>query len=86
VSQVVINDVVQDKPFFRGKSKKAEDKKSTSSSSGVPDGISPSKRISLRTELLDQMEKLSNLYEKGVIDRAKYDNLQENILSDINKY
>lgn len=75
-----------DKPFFRGKSKKAEDKKSTSSSSGVPDGISPSKRISLRTELLDQMEKLSNLYEKGVIDRAKYDNLQENILSDINKY
>ena len=75
-----------DKPFFRVKSKKAEDKKSTSSSSGVPDGISPSKRISLRTELLDQMEKLSNLYEKGVIDRAKYDNLQENILCDINKY
>ena len=70
-----------DKPFFRGKCKK-EDK---SPSVVVSTCISPSKKIGLRTELLDQLEKLSNLYEKGIIDQAKYEGLQSNILCDINK-
>ena len=57
-----------DKPFFRGSSKKVFKQKSSdipNATGMVHEGISPSKRIDLRTELLDQLDKLSALLEKG---------------------
>ena len=74
-----------DKPFFRESSKKVFKQKSsdTPNASGmVHEGISPSKRIDLHTELLDQLDKLSALLEKGIIDRAKYEQLHDSIIAD----
>ena len=51
-----------DKPFFRGSSKKVFKQKSNdipNATGMVHEGISPSKRIGLRTELLDQIECLA---------------------------
>ena len=74
-----------DKPFFRGNSKKVFKQKSSdipNATGMVHEGISPSKRIDLRTELLDQLDKLSALLDKGIIDYAKYEQLHDSIIAD----
>ena len=75
-----------DKPFFRGSSKKVFTQKSSdipNATGVVCQGISPSKRIGLRTELLDQLDKLSALLDKGIIDHSKYEQLHDSIIADI---
>lgn len=62
-----------DKPFFRKKTK-----------DGV--GVSPGKRISLRSECINQLDKWHQLKERGVISSDQYEQLQKTILTDIQKF
>ena len=69
----------------KGSSKKVFKQKSSdipNATGMVHEGISPSKRIDLRTELLDQLDKLSALLDKGIIDHAKYEQLHDSIIAD----
>ena len=65
-----------DKPFFHQK-KLAGDK---------PSGVSPGKRIELRSKCIDQLEKWHVLLERGAISQEEYDGLQKTILGDIKKF
>jgi hypothetical protein len=60
------------KPFF-----------GTDATSSV--AVSP-KKISIRSELIDQLEKLHRLMDCGAITEEQYKELQGTILSDIQKY
>ena len=46
---------------------------------------SPSKRVRLRTQCIDQLSKWHSLLNTGAIDQAQYDELKEAILGDIKK-
>ena len=75
-----------DKPSFRGSSKKVFTQKSSNilnATDVVRQGISPSKQIGFCTELLDQLDKLSALLDKGIIDHSKYEQLHDSIIVDI---
>ena len=52
-------------------------------SSPQPVALSPGKRITLRSECIDQLGKWYSLLEKGVITQSKYEQLQETILGDM---
>ena len=67
-----------DKPFFRSKSCK--------SVRGEQQGISPAKRITLRSECIDQLEKWHSLMERGAITTEQYKELQDKIMSDIKDF
>lgn len=69
-----------DKPFFR--QSKSKLKVGTSSDSE----LSPVKRINLRTECINQLDKWHMLLEKGAITSEQYKQLQETILSDIKQF
>ena len=80
-------DVAPDKPFFKGsKGKKKLATSDPSTSTSEPLEISPGKRIHLRTQCMDQLEKWHCLLEKGVISEEQYSELQGNILGDIKKF
>ena len=49
-------------------------------------GISPSKRVNLRSECITQLDKWHSLFERGVVTSEQYDDLQKSILSDITKF
>ena len=46
----------------------------------------PSKRIHTRTELLNQLSKIADLYDKGKITKELHDKLQADVLSDVNVF
>ena len=46
---------------------------------------SPSKRLGLRGDCIEQLSKWYNLLEKGAISRQQYDELKEAIMGDISK-
>ena len=79
------HDFPPDKPFFNGSKGK---KKNTSPDpcSTDPLEISPGKRIHLRTQCMEQLEKWYCLLEKGIISEEQYTELQGNILGDIKKF
>jgi len=80
-------------PFFRGtkgakpKSKDADIPTHATSSSAaeptsvstpvLPTGISPGKRIQLRSQSMQQLETWHSLYEKGAIELEEYKNVQD---------
>ena len=64
-------DYPPDKPFF-GKSRKPSS-----------ECLSPGKRINMRSECIDQLEKWHRLMECGAISNEEYKELQETILKDI---
>ena len=67
------------KPFFgQDKGKHLKDTPSV--------GISPGKRINLRTECINQLDKWHDLMEKKVISEEQYEELRESILSDIKQF
>ena len=68
-------DTPPDKPFFRGQS--AKNKKLGCSST------SPGKKINLRSQCIDQLQKWHQLLESGIVSKDEYDNLQKKIMSDI---
>ena len=65
-----------DKPFF-GKLRRRE---------STDAALSPRKRISKRSECIDQLEKWHRLMESGAISADQYDELQKTILADIKKF
>ena len=74
-------------PYFRGYSKKTtspqppdSDCHGTQLTAGT---VSPGKRISHRSECINQLDKWHTLYEKGAITKEQYDELQCTILKDI---
>ena len=86
-------DTPPDYPFFRGRKKKqdsessADAKGSTSpkrgdSSSAVP-GVSPGKRLGMRSQCLDQLGKCIDILDKGGLSQAEFNELQKAILADI---
>lgn len=67
-------DIVPDKLFFKtGKQKAAYV------------GVSPGKRLNMRSECIDQLDKWHQLVEKGAITSDQYKEIQGNIMTDIKK-
>lgn len=64
-----------DKPFFRGRKSLAKQPVSAASP--------PVNKISMRTELIDQLQKWHQLLELGAISQTQYNELKETILGDI---
>ena len=79
-------DIPPDKSFKGSKGKKKNTLSDSSTSSADPLGISPGKRIHLRTQCMDQLEKWHCLLEKGIISKEQYKELQGSILADIKKF
>lgn len=87
-------DNAPNKPFFRGKL--SDTKQATAVSEvktpckekrvTVPDSFSPGRRVTLRTQCIDQLQKWHSLLESGAITRKQYDELQETILTDIKHF
>ena len=48
--------------------------------------ISPEKKVHMRTECIDQLQKIGDLLEKRCISQRQYDKLQETITKDINQF
>ena len=65
-----------DKPFFRLKG----------FDSKTAQGLSPAKRITLRSECIEQLDKWHKLMEKGAISTEQYKDLQDTIMNDIKKF
>ncbi len=83
-----------DKPFFRGSKKQSTPREcaqsthssSSTSTGALPTGISPGKRIQLRSQSMQQLEMWHSLYEKGAVEEEEYKKVQDNILSDIKRF
>ena len=69
-------EVPPDKPFW----------KTPKTPSGSSTAVSPSKRINLRGQCVDQLLKWHELLEKGTITKEQYDNFKSTILEDVNKF
>lgn len=75
-----------DFPFFKKCKEKVQVKdKVAASPSGSTMSNSPSKRVGLRTQCIDQLSKWHELLNAGAIDQTQYDELKETILGDIKK-
>ena len=77
-----------DLPYFRGRARKHTSSctspcSSTSTPASQSTSVSPGKRISMRTELLSQIDQWHSLLEKGGITQEQYDKLQSEIIKDI---
>jgi hypothetical protein len=74
-----------DKPFFRGRKRAAA--VCTSALESIPEtkksAASPGRRVSMRSELIDQLKKWHQLFESGAIGKEEHDELQKTILLDI---
>ena len=78
-----------DQPFFRESHRKTSISGSVSSTA-VPTSssvaVSPGKRVSLRSECINQLDKWHSLLEKGIISQEQYDKMQKTIMSDMFKF
>ena len=84
-------DKAPDMPFFRGKDKRKDCSPSSplhssASQSTSSVGVSPGRRVGLRTECIDQLKKWHALLLDGAITKAQYDDFQAKILSDMEKF
>ena len=68
-----------DKPFFR----KRKVPKVPSGDDGT--GVSPGKKLSMRSECIDQLHKWHDLYEKRAISKEQYEEFQRSILGDMKR-
>ncbi len=48
-------------------------------------GVSPGRRVNIRSELIDQLKKCQELADMGAISQEVFDDLQHTILVDIKK-
>ena len=78
-------DIPPDQPFFRESQRKTA-LVSTAVSASASVTVSPGKRVSLRSECINQLDKWHSLLEKGIISQEQYDQMQKTILSDMFKY
>ena len=67
------------KPFFRQRKRKSVEFHS-------PTGLSPSKQVHLRTELIEQLSKWHALLESGAITQEQYQDMKDTIISDMKTY
>lgn len=74
-------DVPPDLPYFRKNRKKDVESSTSSCKSSV--GVSPGKRVTLRSECISQLDKWHDLYEKQCITQKQYDQLRDSILKDV---
>ena len=66
-----------DKPFFRGR-------KSTSTPEPTAVvGVSPGKKVNMRSQLIEQLQKWYQLLDTGAITQVQYDERKETIMKDI---
>ena len=74
-----------DKPFWRGRKRPTTeaDNQVTTKIRRVVSSSSPSTKVSMRTQLIDQLEKWKKLHTDGIIDDTEYKELRESILTDI---
>ena len=70
-----------DKPFFKASSSKSSDLPPTA----VCGAISPAKRINLRSQCMDQIEKWHQLFTKGIISKEQHEELVDKMWNDIKK-
>ena len=78
-----------DLPFFRGIHRNKASSSSSVATSLATDAsmaVSPGKRVSLRSECINQLDKWHSLLEKGVISQEQYDGVQKTIMSDVMKF
>ena len=77
-----------DKPFFRTSGTQQEQTRSPASQAPVVNSlcVSPGKRIGLRTECMEQLDKWYALLEKGVITTEQYEEHQQKILKDMKQF
>ena len=78
-------DIPPDKPFFRGNVKKRPSSL-TSSGERTPEskraavttraGVSPGRRVNIRSELIDQLKKCQDLVDTGAISKEIFEDLQ----------
>jgi hypothetical protein len=78
-------DVPPQYTFFQGKKSKTTTASVTASNSPSKNS-SPSKRIHARSELLNQLAKISDLLQKGYISEERYEKLQHDILEDMDTF
>lgn len=75
------------KPFVTHSRKRSKAKCSTGvetpATKKPPSIASPGRKVGVRTELIDQLDKFYKLKESGAISSTEYDELRSNILSDI---
>ena len=81
-------DFLPNLPYFRGtkhqRSTSSKDNSAgTASQNSSRPGMSPTKRVTLRTECMKQLELWHSLLEKGGISKETYDDMQRTILEDI---
>jgi len=76
------------KPFFR---KRPVPLENTSTQPAVSKrlidsgSLSPSRRVTMRSELIDQLKKCQDLFDSGAISKEMFDELQATIFTDIKK-
>lgn len=76
------------KPFFR---KRPVPLENTSTQPAVSKrlidsgSLSPSRRVNMRSELIDQLKKCQDLFDSGAISKEMFDELQATIFTDIKK-
>ena len=71
-----------DKPFFRGCKRPTNELDAPNSTKTHIISNSPGQKVLIRTELIDQLEKLNQLCVSSVIDENEYQDLRKTI-SDI---
>ena len=75
-----------DKPFFTGQRKRPSPENTQSLVSKKPTtGVSPGRRVNIRSELIDQLKKCKDLIDSGSITKEVFDELHCNILADLKK-
>ena len=77
-------DVPPNLPYF--KKAMASEPSTVRSTDGTPSvsvGVSPGKRVNLRSECISQLDKWHDLYEKQCITQEQYQQLRESILKDV---
>ena len=72
-------DAPPDKPFWRGSSSKSK-------AAGGTGTTSPSKRIALRGQWVDQLLKWHELLKKGATTKDQYNEFQSTIMEDVKKF
>ena len=73
-------DYPPDLPYFR---KRKRNELPATGSSDLSCTLSPCKRVKLRSECIDQLNKWHDLLEKGGINKEQYDKLQKTIMADL---
>ena len=71
-----------DVPYFRG-TKKHKLEEQCAGAASPTCFASPGKRVSMRSECIEQLGKWYSLFEKGAISQSDYDELQSVIKKDI---